>query len=307
MSQLPRDAVRFARNHHGLVTLRTLTASGLSVSTRRRLLTAGQLVPVHQGVYRLASHPPTFEQRCLAACLALPDVVVSGPSAGRLYGLRKCSTDDVHVISRRANVLAGIHAHRTNFLSAEHINTKAPIRVLRPARLVCDLAVYLSDADLESVIEQVLDRRLTTVSALRRIGGQFMRSGRNGTRRLATVLNARPDWRPPHESDLELRVRRALAARGIDLIPQFEVELDGGRKVRLDLAEPSIRVGIEIDHATWHGDRLQMQRDKQRDRALMRLGWTIPRVTDEDLTQRFSSTIDELAALVDQLRLPASS
>lgn len=307
MTHIPRAALAFARSHHGLVTGEQLVAAGMADRTRRRLLADGLLVPVHQGIYRLASHEPTFEQRCVAACLAVPHAVLSGPTAGRVYGLRKCTTDDIHVISRRAILIDGIHGHRSNFLASSDSIERGPLRLLRPARLVCDLAIYLSDDDLESVIEQVLERKMATLSTLRAIADGFIASGRNGSRRLAHVVNSRPDWSKPPESDLELRVLRALAARGVHLTPQFTVELDGGRRVRLDMADPTIRFAVEVDHATWHSDRVQVQRDKQRDRALIRLGWTVPRVTDRDLEQRFSATIDELVAVAEHLRLRASS
>lgn len=307
MNQIPRAALAFARRHHGLVTTDQLTAAGMADRSRRRLLTDGLLVPVHQGIYRLSSHEPTFEQRCVAACLAVPHGMLSGPTAGRVHGLRKCVTDDIHIISTRAILIDGIHGHRSNFLVPSDSVERGTLRILRPARLVCDLAIYLSDADLESVIEQVLDRRMTSLSTLRGIAAGFIASGRNGSRRLARVLNSRPDWNKPPESDLELRVLRALAARGVHLTPQYNVELDGGRVVRLDMADPTIRLAVEVDHANWHADRFQVQRDKQRDRALIRLGWTVLRVTDRDIEHRFASTIDELVAVAEQLRLRASS
>lgn len=302
MTQIPRTALAFARTHHGLVTIERLTQGGLPDRSRRRLLTDGLLVPVHQGIYRLASHEPSFEQRCLAACMFAPYAALSGPTAGRVYGLRKCFTEDIHVISGRAILVDGVHGHRSNFLDPADIVQRGPLRLLRPARLVCDLAIYLSTADLESVIEHVLERKLTSLTTLRTVGGRFMRSGRNGTRSLATVMNSRPMWTKPPESDLELRLLRALAARGLDLIPQFTLELDGGRLVRLDMADPTIRLAIEVDHVTWHTDRVQVQRDKRRDRAMIRLGWTVMRVTDEDLELRLAATIDELVTVANDLR-----
>lgn len=302
MSQIPRAALSFARSHHGLVTIEQLTESGLPRRSRHRLLTDGLLVPVHQGIYRLASHESTFEQRCVAACLIGTHLTLSGPTAGRLLGLRKCMTDDIHVISDRAVLIEGIHGHRTNFLDASDIAQRGPIRLLRPARLLCDLASHLSDADLESVIEQALERKMVSLGTLRAVGGRFMRSGRNGTRRFATVMNSRPMWTRPPESDLELRLLRGLATRGLDLIPQYIVVLDGGRSVRLDMADPEIRLAVEVDHVTWHTDRMQVQRDKRRDRAMIRLGWTVLRITDEDVDKRFAATIDEVIEVASELR-----
>ena len=302
MSDLPRPLIATARSQRGLLTVDQLALQSIRGRRRQRLLDDGVLVPLQRGIYRLATHEESFEQQCLAARLAAPDAVMSGPTAGRLYGLRKCYTDDVHVIARRAIDLPGIVAHRTDFLRDRDVTDLGMIRVLRPARLVCDLSVFLSDADLESVIEQVIDRGMASMPLIRAVARLFATSGRNGTRRLVRVLDSRPDWIRPADSDLEVRVDRALRARGIEMVRQFRVELDGGAVVYLDLADPQLRFGVEVDHVTWHGGRLDTQNDKARDRALTRVGWTVVRVTDSDVRLRFEQTISELVDIAQRLR-----
>lgn len=306
MIQIPRPGLALARTQHGLVTLAQLEGAGVTARTRSRLLAGGQLVPVAQGVYRIASHPLTFEQRCLGALLAAPDAALSGPSAGRIFGLRRCATDDVHLIARKAITLDGVVTHRTTLLRSTDVTTAGPFRLLRPARLVCDLAAYLSDDDLDSVIEQVLDRRMASMSVIRAVADEFTAPGRNGTKRVRRVLNGRADWTRPGESDLERRLARALADMGLDVVAQLDVELDGGRRVRLDLAVPAVRLAVEVDHATWHAGRLDVERDKRRDRQLTRLGWTVVRVTDRDIESRLPETVDEIMTIARRLESAAS-
>ena len=88
---------------------------------------------------------------------------------------------------------------------------------------------------------------------------------------------------------------------------QVPVLLDSGQQVRIDLAEPELKFGVEVDHVTWHGGRLDSQNDKARDRALARLGWTIVRVTDADVRVRFHETIAELVEIVDRLRATSAA
>ena len=299
---LPRSALATARTQYGLLSVTDLNDAAVSGRARSGALESGLLAKVHRNVYRVGSHAETFEQRCVAACLAAPDAALSGPSAGRLMGLRKVWTDDVHVISKRTLVLVGVVAHRTNLLVPADVDRRGPMRVLRPARLVCDLAAYLDDADLESVIEQVLDRRMAQLVTLRELARTFIRSGRNGSARLGRVLDARPGWRRPVDSDLELRLLRALERRGLELVTQFAVMLDNGHEARIDLAAPHLRFGIEVDHVTWHGGRLDTQRDKVRDRELMRLRWTVARVTDDDITHRLDETVQQLIDIAVVLR-----
>ncbi|MGH2478010.1 MAG: hypothetical protein ACRDIL_22415, partial [Candidatus Limnocylindrales bacterium] len=54
---------------------------------------------------------------------------------------------------------------------------------------------------------------------------------------------------------------------------------------------------VEVDHVTWHGGRLDSQADKWRDRQLLRIGWIVARVTDEDLRLRFGSAVSELVEI----------
>lgn len=302
MESLPRDAIARARAQFGLLTTGDLDAAGVSKHRRLSALESGLMAKVHGSVYKLSSHAESFEQRCLAASLAAPDAALSGPTAGRLLGLRKMTGNDVHIVARRTVVLEGVVAHRTNFLSDLDIERRGPFRMLRPSRLTCDLAAYLSDDDLESVIEQLLDRKLIALPTVRQLARGFVASGRNGSARLARVLDGRPTWRRPAQSDLELRLTRALARTGWQLVPQFTVELDTGRRIVFDLADPVLRLGIEVDHQSWHGGRLDVQRDKSRDRGVLRLGWTVARVTDEDINIRLNQTALELLAIAAALR-----
>jgi hypothetical protein len=89
----------------------------------------------------------------------------------------------------------------------------------------------------------------------------------------------------------------ALRARGVPVQPQFgDLALPNGSKVRLDLAVPAVRWGIEIDV---HPDHFLLDgttRDKRRDRQCHRIGWQIERVTEIDLLD-LDGLLDELVAL----------
>lgn len=307
MRPIPRTLLTIARDQHGLLTAADLERDRFVGRVRTDALRAGLLVPEHRGVYRIASHPTTFEQRCLAALLAAPDAALSGPTAGRLWNLRGTMTDDVHVIARRTIQLDGVHAHRTDLLGARDVVDRFGLRVLRPSRLLCDLAWHLDDLALESVLEQMLQRRMVTIRSVRSMARRFITRGRPGSRRLGALLDGRPDWLRPVDSDLELRVWRALRGAGFELARQVVVPLDGGHLARWDLADPLLRVGIEIDHVTWHGGRLDVQADKRRDRAMLRMGWTTVRVSDDDVTQRFPETISDLVAILTRCKDEAAA
>ncbi len=299
MSHLPPALLESARSHHGLVTIDDLERGGIGRHPRSRLVRQGFLVRVHLGVYRIASHPVTFEQQALAACLADQDLVVSGTSAGRLLGLRRMPAGPVHVMSfRRRADLDDVVVHRTTVLGPGDVQRLANgTRLLRPPRLVPDLARFLDDEDLESVIEQLLDRRLANMPMLMASARRLRSSGRDGTVRLARVLDSRPAWIKPKDSGLEVRLLRGLATSGVLLEPQVELDIGDDTPIHLDGADRARRWGVEVDHVTWHGGRIASQRDKRRDRKALRMGWLVTRVTDEDLRLRFDETVDDLATI----------
>ena len=298
-SPLPAEVLAQARAQYGLVTSAQLDDAKVSTRHRTYLFEGRFLVPMHKGVYRLGSHDVGFEQACLGACLAVPELVVSGPSAGKLLKLRSMPTGSVHLLaSERAVRLSGVVIHLTTVLTQADWTTRDDgIRLLRPVRLAADLARFLDDHDLESVIEQMLDRGLVSVPALYACGRRLAGRGRDGSRRFARVLDSRPAWNRPRDSDLEVRLFRTLSEHGVVLEPQVSIDLGGGQSLHLDGADRARRFGVEVDHVTWHGGRLAAQRDKWRDRQLMRIDWVVARVTDEDLEQRFTSTVAELVEI----------
>lgn len=301
MADLPRPLLAVARVQRGLLTTSDLQRHGVSRRARTHFVGCGMLIAVHKGVYRLGSHPVSFEQRCLAALLFAPDAVLSGPTAGRLWGLRRVGTDDVHVLAKRTIHLREISAHTTDLLADADIIERHGLRVLGPGRLLCDLAWHLDDASLESVLEQMIERKMLTIQGARRAAHRFCTRGRPGSVRLARVLDSRSEWLKPVDSDLELRLWRALAESGLHMQRQHRVELDSG-VVLLDLAEPTLAFGVEVDHVTWHSGRLDVQRDKRRDRELVRLGWTMCRVTDDDVENHLQPTVRQLIDIAAGLR-----
>lgn len=306
MSSLPPEVFRLLSTQFGLITADQLAECGVSDRRRWNLVRSSTLLPVATNVYRFASHEVTFDQRCLAGCLAAGDgAVLSGPTCGRLYQLRKMPGDDIHMLARATINVPGIVGHRTNLLGPNDVTMRGPFRLLRPARLMCDLSAFLSDRDLDSVIEQALERGLVRLPVLRDVARPFLRSGRNGAARLSRVMTGRPGWDRPTESDLELRLMRAMADRGLAMTPQFRLVVGADQVVRLDLAEPSLRFAVEVDHATWHVGRASVRADKERDRTLMLIGWTVARVTDDDIDTRLGATVDQLLAIADRLRSAA--
>jgi very-short-patch-repair endonuclease len=301
MLVVSRNLQNTIRLQHGVVTARQLLEDGISASRIRRLVTTGALVRVHKGVYRVGVTPDSIESRSVAACLADDRVVISHLTAGRFHGLRRIVDDElVHVcvLADRVPLRSGVVTHRTKVLPPSDVETWGHgIRLTTLLRTVFDLASILGDLDIESIIEQGIDRRRIDVPQLHETGRRLCAPGRTGSARFTRVVGSRPAWIKPADSHLEVMVWRALLRAGISgLVRQHEVVLPDGRLVYLDLADPVCRWGLEIDHVTWHGGRVDAQDDKRRDRALRRCGWEIERVTDTEIRNELEMLVIELVA-----------
>jgi len=105
------------------------------------------------------------------------------------------------------------------------------------------------------------------------------------------------------ESHPEVAVGDALAEAGVTgLVRQHEIELPGHGMARFDLALPELRWTIEIDAFPTHRETAGRRHDARRDNASIALGWSVTRLTPDDLGARFADTIDRLLAIHDDRR-----
>jgi hypothetical protein len=295
--------VEWLSTHHGVITLAELERLGVSVSQSRRLRRNGFLVPYAASTYRLAAAPRTAAQSAAMACAVGSDVVVSHLSAGRVWRLRRLGGErQLHVLIDGQNHrrLPGAIIHRSHRIDpVDVVERPDGIRVTSPPRTVFDLASTFDDERLESVIEQVVHDGLASIPTLAATGIRLRQRGRNGSARYGRVLQSRPAWLKPVDSDLELIVERAIVAAGLPRpLRQQPILLHTGEVIRPDFYWPPERQVLEIDHITWHGGKLDLTADKRRDRLLRRLGINSNRVTDDDVRNRLPAVIDDLRVIL---------
>lgn len=300
MIDLTPQAFAILRRQHGHVSIAQLSEAGVSRNARRRLVDGGELVAVHRSVLRISSAPRTFESRCAAICLAHAAVFITGPSGGRIVGLRRMpTTEPIHVCAPH-----GVHLSIGNVVlrqsrqvsRLDFVRMSSGIVVASGPRLAFDLARDLTPLDHASVVEQMIQRKMCTMGTLGATARRLCHPTRPGSERFARTLISRGD-RPASESHPEVVLADALRAHGIPVQAQFrDLDLPNGSSVRLDLAVPAARWGIEIDV---HPDHLLLEgttKDKRRDRQCHRIRWQIERVTEIDLLD-LDGLVDELAAL----------
>ncbi|MAT06523.1 MAG: hypothetical protein CL424_15905 [Acidimicrobiaceae bacterium] len=306
MAKFSSDLSAVIAQRHGIVTTDQLTADGWRRDDIRRSVSAGGIVRVHVGVYRVATSPDTFESRCVAASAADPSVVITGPAAARLWEFRHVFSVEQPIVlieHDRSPIRKGVVIRRTNVLDAtDWVERPDGIRVASPVRSWFDCARDLDDERFERLTEWVLDHH-ASVPTIWAMARRMSTRGRPGSARVTRVLSQREPWQKPAGSGLELKVLKSLEARGVTgIVRQHPIRLPNGIVIHPDGALPDIRWAVEIDHVEWHGGRFDAQRDKGRDRQLRRIRWQVDRVTDQEIRERFAATIDELVELIDLRR-----
>ena len=219
MPSLDGRVAAWMRAHQATVSNSFLDASGISEAQRRRLVGAGVLERVVHGSYQFAGVEPDELTRCAALCTSRPQLVVGGPTAGRIWRIRRSPRDGlVHVISPPASqpsIEPWIRVYRTALIfDDEIVHRHDGIRVTSPPLTVVNLTRYLPINALASAIESALHNELCTEATLFRIAERRNTPGRPWVRRFLRVLAGRAPGRA-RESDWERRVFDALVKRGV--------------------------------------------------------------------------------------------
>ncbi|CAN5779890.1 hypothetical protein BH18ACT2_BH18ACT2_13020 [soil metagenome] len=271
------------------------------------MVASGVLRRVVDGGYTFGGVDDAESLRCAALCSSRPHLVVSGPTAGRLWDLRRAPRDGlVHVVAPPHSQPCRepwVRPYRTALLAANEIVQRADgIRMTSPPRTIVDMTRYVDDLALASMIEAGLHRGVCSGIILRRTALRLATPGRPWARRFLAVLDGLSGG-PPSESHAELRVFTALVERGVPgLARQVEVDLPGYGRARFDLAVPDLRWALEIDLHPTHDTLTGVHRDHLRDDGAEQCGWQVRRVGELELDQHFAATIDRLVASIGRRR-----
>jgi very-short-patch-repair endonuclease len=286
---------RLAAGQYSLAHRKQALELGMTSRQLHDRLESGLLVPIHQGVYRLAGAAQTSEQALLAACMAAGDrATASHRSAAALWALRgvEADTPEITFPGSRRPQLRGVLVHRTDTLDRIDVSRRRRIPVTTPARTLLDLGAVAPALVVESALEDALMRRLVTfallTNTLERLGGP----GRNGAGVLRALVEERDPATAPTQSMLEDLLFRVVRRGGLpEPVRQYEVA-----GVRLDGAYPEFRLGLEADSRIWHGGRLDVQRNTDKANVLLAHGWRVLRFTHFDLTRRAPYVIDSVGS-----------
>jgi very-short-patch-repair endonuclease len=273
-----------AARQHGVVSRRQLRWLGMDDARVKREVAAARLHRVFYGVYAVG-HPRRDERhRAMGAVLACGNgAVVSHRSAAALLGLvdKGPAVIDVIAPASRGRKIDGIYLHLVRPPRLEETGTFDGIPCTSPARTQVDLAGVVGEWTLRSSFERAARREMLDLAAIersidpRRRGMKVLLGLIEEWRGAAPLLGKRGRLKSP----LEAKVLPLIARR--DLPPPLfnaPVQLANGR-IEVDFLWPDHRFALEADSRDFHGTAVAFERDRWRDRELMRAGYAVLRVT----------------------------
>jgi len=147
MSSVPSAAYELMRRQHGVIARAQLLELGLSSRQLEHLAVRGELRSLIRGAAISPSVEVTETARCAALCLVRERIAIAGPTAGRLWGLRRLLGDmRIHSIARRhwhiANVPWCVPCRTEAMRDSDRVHRPDGITVTSLARTVLDVSRF---------------------------------------------------------------------------------------------------------------------------------------------------------------------
>jgi very-short-patch-repair endonuclease len=292
---------RLAAQQHGVVARKQMRFLGMSDDVIDHAVAVGRLHRVFHGVYAVGHPRKDQRSRLMAAVLACGNgAFVSHRSAAALLGLIDEGPVVIDVIAPRSRgrKIDGIRLHLVRPPRLEETGTMHGIPCTSPARTLVDLAGTVGEWTLRSAFERAARQNMLDIPAIersinpRRRGMKVLLKLIEEWRGAAPLLEKRGKLKSP----LEAKVLPLVAGR--DLPPPLfnaPVQIANGR-IEVDFLWRDHRFVLEADSRDFHGTAVAFERDRWRDRELMRAGYSVLRVTSLQAEREAEAIADTVAA-----------
>jgi very-short-patch-repair endonuclease len=204
---------------------------------------------------------------------------------------------DIIPRAEQGRAIDGIRFHRVRAPRRDEIGSVDGIPCTSPARTLVDLAGTVGDWTLRSCFERAAQRRLLDIPAIE----ASLDAGRRGAPSLRKLID---EWRKAApvarkgklKSPLEAKVLPLLVGRDLPA-PHLNapVEIPKGR-IEVDFLWPNQRFVVEADSRDFHATDLAFERDRWRDRELLRAGYGTLRVTHQQAERETTAVVETIAA-----------
>jgi very-short-patch-repair endonuclease len=163
------------------------------------------------------------------------------------------------------------------------------------SRTLMDLASVSPVKLVEDAVDDIMRRRLLTLSELREVLRRCQKERRNGTRLLRRVLEMTDVRVIGTHSVFESRLLRLLLKGHLPRpVPQYRIKRDGKLVAQVDFAYPDAKVLIEAESHRWHSGPRAMDRDISRYDELRAMGWIVILVTWRQLMNEPHKVIEKV-------------
>lgn len=291
-----------ARRQHGLVTRRQVRDAGFSTGQITTRLARGSWKAVEREVYLLASHPMTWMTSVTAAALRT-DGVASHRSAGMLWdldGVRRIRPEVTVPHGKKVGSRTAL-VHRTTQWDRIEATVRSGIAVTGVARTLLDMAWWLPPTHLLIAVDSARLRGLVDWEDLYTVYRRHSRQGRTSCGPFRLMLDRHRGEETMSRSGWNRLVQVLLTDAGLPR-PELEYQVRGPDRFSadLDLAYPDLRLGIELDSATWHLNRTSFENDPRRRNQVQNLGWMVLNFTWADYIERSNELVATVRTAVER-------
>ncbi|MHB8689874.1 MAG: hypothetical protein ACYDHH_01385 [Solirubrobacteraceae bacterium] len=287
---------QLAARQESIVELSQRNVLGFTYAGVKGLVAKGVLHQLHRGVYVYGNPNVAPHARLRAAlCACGTESFLTHSSAESAYGRRPINRYKIEVTvpgsggrSRRGLIL-----HRTRTpIDKRDVTTRNGLRVSTFGRLLVDMSAREKPRYLQELIRFGVHKRLFNPNDVEAAIARHVR--RPG---IAVLKGAAARYRPhpDRKSNLERSVGRWLGTRPD--IPEPESNVQVGIW-EVDMLWREQGVALELDGRDYHAAVEEFDRDRIKDRQLIRMGLKPIRISDFEWEYAREPAIDDLLALL---------
>jgi very-short-patch-repair endonuclease len=291
-TQIIRDT---ARPQFGLFNHAQWIAAGHTRDALRHGIAKGEYESFLPRVYRINGVADSWRQEAMGAHLwAGEPSALSFETAAAARGYI-AETRPIHVSTTKMSLTtppSEIVVHRIDECLLEQIEYLGYLPLTNEPRTALDLA-GAGHPKTDWVLDAGLRNGASLADYALLLDDPRM-WGKRGVKRLGRKLEARDPSLAPTDSAMEDLAMRHLRRAGLELPRTQWPETISSGPIRIDLAWPDRRFGVELDSVAWHLNLRSLDSDRVRDEELGMKGWYIARFTATRLRfhpDRFLATV----------------
>ncbi|HZM84004.1 MAG TPA: hypothetical protein VFC19_50440 [Candidatus Limnocylindrales bacterium] len=253
---------------------------GYSDSQIRRRIGSGRWIVVVGHVFAPAGVELTPRLRDRAAVMAVPDAVLSGPSAARWHGIELPDQRTwITVPPGRRIRLSGVELRREELAETDVVRHSEDLAMTTVGRTVFDCVRALPLDRAERLLLRALDERWVSYEGfLQRVHAH---TGRHGMAHLVTLVSRLAHARRVDPVKVIAGRLTAAGISGWSTRQPFHGQI-------VDLVFHRPRLAIDCGGGAWHN-------------GLVRAGWTVLRYSPAEVLEHTDDVLAELLSVRDQL------